>query len=111
MTMRRRLIALVVVLGCVAGGQPLFALSLDEAKSQGLVGEKTNGYLGVVVPGNAEAAALAKEINQKRRQAYEEIARRDGENLAAVETIAGEKAIQKTKPGNYVEGPGGWVKK
>jgi len=28
-----------------------------------------------------------------------------------VETIAGEKAIQKTKPGNYVEGPGGWVKK
>jgi uncharacterized protein len=28
-----------------------------------------------------------------------------------VESLAGEKAIEKTKPGNYVEGPGGWMKK
>jgi uncharacterized protein YdbL (DUF1318 family) len=31
--------------------------------------------------------------------------------LTGVEILAGEKAIQNTKPGNFVEGPGGWIKK
>jgi uncharacterized protein YdbL (DUF1318 family) len=50
-------------------------------------------------------------VNQKRRQAYEEIARRNRTQLEAVEALAGEKAIQNTKPGYFVEGPGGWMKK
>ena len=50
-------------------------------------------------------------MNQKRRQAYEDIAKRNGTNVQAVQTLAGEKAIQNTKPGNFVEGPGGWSKK
>ncbi|HXV68448.1 MAG TPA: YdbL family protein [Nitrospira sp.] len=107
----RRLIAWAVMIGCLVVGQPLFALSLDDAKSHGLVGEKADGYLGLVAAGNSEAQALVKEINQKRRQAYEEIARRNGTNVSAVEALAGEKAVQNTKPGNFVEGPGGWVKK
>ena len=48
---------------------PALALSLAEAKSKGLVGEKANGYLGVVVPGSQEAQSLTNEVNQKRRQA------------------------------------------
>jgi uncharacterized protein YdbL (DUF1318 family) len=91
--------------------QQVLALSLEEAKTKGLVGEKGNGYLGLVDPGNREAQALANDINQRRRQAYQDIARRDGTNLSTVETLAGEKTIEKTKPGNFVEGPGGWVKK
>jgi uncharacterized protein len=88
-----------------------FALSLDEAKANGLVGEKSNGYLGTVNPANPEAQALIEDVNQKRRQAYEDIAKRNGTNVQAVQTLAGEKAIQNTKPGNFVEGPGGWMKK
>ena len=88
-----------------------FALSLDEAKANGLVGEQSNGYLGAVNPTNAEAQALIQEVNQKRRQAYEDIAKRNSTNIRAVETLAGEKAVQNTKPGNFVEGPGGWSKK
>lgn len=88
-----------------------FALSLDDAKAQGLVGEKTTGYLGLISASNAEARALVEDVNQKRRQAYGEIAKRNRTELRSVETLAGEKAIQNTKPGNYVEGPGGWVKK
>lgn len=88
-----------------------FALSLDEAKAKGLIGEKTNGYLGAVHPSNAEAQALVEDVNRKRRQAYEDIAKRNGTSVQAVETLAGEKAIQNTKPGNFVEGPGGWIKK
>ena len=88
-----------------------FALSLDEAKAKGLVGERPNGYLGVVNPSNTEAQAVIADVNQKRRQAYEDIAKRNRTDLRSVETLAGEKAIQNTKPGNFVEGPGGWVKK
>ncbi len=88
-----------------------FALSLDEAKAKGLVGEKSTGYLGAVPPSNAEAQALVEDVNQKRRQAYEDIAKRNRTSVQAVETLAGEKAIQNTKPGNFIEGPGGWMKK
>jgi uncharacterized protein len=88
-----------------------WAFSLEEAKTRGLVGEKLNGYLGVVNPSSQEAQAVVDEINQKRRRAYEEIASRNKTPLATVEALAGEKAIQNTKPGYFVEGPGGWTKK
>jgi uncharacterized protein len=90
---------------------PAFALSLDEAKTRGLVGEKPNGYLGVVTPDSPQAQSLTNEVNQKRRQAYQEIAARNKTALEAVETLAGQKAIQNTKPGHFVEGPGGWTRK
>lgn len=111
MTIWRRAVALAVMSWWLAGGQPLLALTIEEAKAQGLVGEKSDGYLGLVVPGSGEAQALANEVNQKRRKAYEEIARRNGTSVTAVETLAGEKAVHNTKPGNFVEGPGGWMKK
>jgi hypothetical protein len=111
MAMWTRGMAAGVMLACLTVGQPLFALTLEEAKAKGLVGEKSDGYLGLVARGNGEAEALAKEVNQKRRQAYEDIASRNGTSLSAVEALAGEKAIQNTKPGNFVEGPHGWVKK
>ena len=89
----------------------VLALSLEEAKTRGLVGEKRNGYLGAVNPSSQEAQVVVNEINQKRRQAYEEIASRNKTPLATVEALAGEKAIQNTKPGYFVEGPGGWTTK
>ncbi len=107
----KRRVAMALMLGCLIGGTPLLALTLDDAKSLGLVGEKSSGYLGLIVSGNAEAQALVKDINHKRRQAYEDIARRNGTNVNAVEVLAGKKAVENTKPGNFIEGPGGWVKK
>jgi uncharacterized protein len=90
---------------------PAGAMSLEEAKAKGLVGEKPNGYLGIVNPPGPDVQALTNDVNQKRRQAYEDIARRNRTQLEAVEALAGEKAIQNTKPGHYVEGSGGWTKK
>lgn len=107
----RMTVGVVLVALCVGTWFSAWALSLDEAKAKGQVGEKASGYLGAVTSGNADVQALVSDINQKRKQAYEEIARRNGTSLNSVETLAGEKAIQNTKPGNMVEGPGGWVKK
>ncbi len=106
---------LVLILGALVlwlmAESSVLALSLEEAKMKGLVGEKTNGYLGAVIPPDTEARALLEDVNQKRRRAYEDIAKRNRTNVQSVESLAGEKAIQNTKPGNFVEGAGGWVKK
>jgi uncharacterized protein YdbL (DUF1318 family) len=107
----RLTISVCVAILWITGASSAFALSLDEAKAKGLVGEKSSGYLGAVNPSDAEAQALITDVNQKRRQAYEDIAKRNRTNVQAVETLAGEKAIQNTKPGHFIEGPGGWMKK
>lgn len=99
-----------VILWSAALG-PAFGLSLEEAKTKGLVGEKPNGYLGVVNPASPDAQSLTNDVNAKRRQAYQDIAARNRTQLEAVEALAGEKAIQNTKPGHFVEGPGGWTRK
>jgi len=104
----------IIVVVALCGFWPVstvLATSLEEAKAKGLVGEKANGYLGVVTPSGQDVQVLVNDVNKKRRQAYDEIAKRNKTPLDAVEALAGEKAIQNTHPGNYVEGPGGWVKK
>lgn len=87
------------------------AVTLDEAKQQGLVGEQPSGYLGVVGKSSPDLEALVRDINQKRRAAYENIAQRNGTDVGAVEQLAGKKAIEQTAPGQYVKLPSGeWLK-
>jgi uncharacterized protein len=110
--MTKWFITMLMGVALLTGSTPLlFALSLEEAKAQGLVGERANGYLGVVKAQHQDAQALSNEVNDKRRQAYEDIARKNGTQLQAVEALAGEKAIKNTRPGHFVEGPAGWIRK
>ncbi len=91
---------------------PAFALSLQDAKSAGLVGELKTGYLGAVQSQpSAEVKALVDEINKKRRAHYQSIAEKNGTAITAVEKLAAEKAIQLTAPGQYVNIGSGWTKK
>jgi len=102
--------AIFIVLGTASHA---FALSLGEAKAERLVGEKRNGYVGAVnhAP-SAKVQALVKDINTKRKQRYEEIAQKNGTPLSSVEKLAGEKAINKTPPNYYIQGPSGeWARK
>ena len=85
-----------------------WAISLDDAKSQGLVGE--DSYLGLVV-NNSEAKAVVDEINAKRKEQYLKLAKKNNLSLAQVEALAAAKTIEKTKPGHYIEVNGEWVKK
>lgn len=50
-----------------------FAIGLDEAKQQRLVGEKDNGYLGLVVV-QKDAQILVNDINAKRKAVYVKLA-------------------------------------
>lgn len=89
---------------------PAFALSLGEAKQQGLVGEQYNGLLAAVGSANSDVNALIKDINAKRMAAYTRIAAKNGTNVETVKKLAGKKAIEKTPRGQYVKVGGSWKK-
>ena len=91
--------------------QPAFSIDLHSAKSQGLVGELSSGYLDAVKPPSTEVKALIAEVNAKRKQAYMNIAKRNKLTLKDVEELAGEKAIKKSAAGSYVKEGGAWIKK
>jgi uncharacterized protein YdbL (DUF1318 family) len=90
---------------------PAFSIDLQTAKAQGLVGETPSGYLEAVTSPTADVKALIESINTQRKQKYMEIASRNNTSLQAVEQLAGEKAITKSKPGHYVKSGGSWQKK
>jgi uncharacterized protein len=86
------------------------AIELDQAKEQGLVGEQTDGYLGIIKDAQG-VQELVQEINSKRKAKYEQLARQNNIELEQVEALAGKKAIEKTQAGHYVLLSGNWVKK
>ena len=89
------------------------AISLDDAKAAGYVGERTDGLLGLVrSDAPADIKQLVQSVNAKRKQSYANIAKKNGTTVAAVASLAGEKAIARTKPGNFIQDASGrWVKK
>ncbi|WP_415224925.1 YdbL family protein [Psychromonas sp.] len=88
-----------------------FALELSDAKEQGVIGEQTNGLLGVVSV-SQEVSDLVKEINAKRLVKYKQIAEKNGMTLDQVLVLAGEKTIKKTPAGQYIQNATGqWVVK
>lgn len=102
----------ILLAGCLLLiAQTAFAIDLQTAKSQGLVGESSNGYLEAVKAANAEVQALMKEINDKRKQKYLEIAARNKITLKDVEQLAGKKAIEKSEAGSYIKLDGTWKQK
>jgi uncharacterized protein YdbL (DUF1318 family) len=87
-----------------------YAMTLQEAKAAGLLGEKSDGYVGIV-GSTPEANQIAASVNAQRRAAYQDMANRNGTSLNAVEALAGETAINKTPGGQYVNTGGGWQMK
>ncbi len=111
--MERKLLVTLVTFALSFSAHSSAALSLDEAKQRGFVGETPSGYLDIVSRDpKGEAETLKEEINRKRRKQYEQIAKQNGTPISAVEALAGEKAISNTAPGNFIKLPSGsWGKK
>jgi uncharacterized protein YdbL (DUF1318 family) len=88
-----------------------WAVTLDQAKQQGLVGEMSNGYLGVVVP-SSEVKILVDDVNKKRKNIYINLARKNNITMQQITALAGEKSLSKTQPGHYIKRASGeWTKK
>lgn len=89
-----------------------WALNIDDAKSQGLIGELSNGYLGLINNSNSEAKKLTEDINRKRRAAYAAKAKKAGVELKIIEIRIGERLQQRAKKGEYIQRSNGqWQRK
>jgi uncharacterized protein len=111
---------LVGALGVVLTASPLgllvrsaLAQDLASAKREGLLGERIDGYVGVVrADAPANIRALADDINARRRQEYARIAEREGIEVQAVAQLAGERLIERAGRGEWVVGADGqWRQK
>lgn len=102
-------VLLVLTLALPALADP----DLESAKAQGVVGERADGYLGIVVASpTPEVKALADHVNAKRRAAYQEIARKNGTDVDAVAAMAGAKLVERTPRGGWVtDASGNWRRK
>ncbi|KXI29178.1 YdbL family protein [Paraglaciecola hydrolytica] len=100
----------VIVVVAVLFSTMSMALELDEAKQNGWVGEKDNGYLAQIVAEKG-VQALVEDINQQRQKIYRELAAKNNISVEQVEKLAAQKAYAKTLAGHYVWVNGAWVKK
>jgi uncharacterized protein YdbL (DUF1318 family) len=94
---------LALALAPLVPGHAVAADALDAAKVAGHLGERFDGYLGVVSDSApASAKALAADINTKRKAHYAQIAAKEGTQVDAVAAIAGAKLVQSAPSGQYV---------
>ncbi len=90
---------------------PASALDLQQARRDGLVGEKTDGYVGVV-KSSAEAKALAEDVNAKRKAEYARISKENGQPVDVVAKLASGQIIQNLEAGSLFQAAdGNWKKK
>ena len=113
------------IVGLIAGGALAFASAaalaqsdakarVDSAKSAGMVGEQSDGFLGFVTPAADPAVrAAVAEINAGRAQLYREAAAKNGVSPEAAGAAAFEAVVKaKLRPGDYYRpAGGGWVRR
>jgi uncharacterized protein YdbL (DUF1318 family) len=77
------------------------------ARAAGQVGEKIDGYLGVVGAGTPALQAIVNDINIKRRALYSQKAQAANATLDEYALTAGCQAILATVPGEKYQAPDG----
>src|SRR5215470_11799989 len=97
----------------VGAGTGAWAESLNDAKAAGLIGERPDGYVAAVQPNPPpDIAALVRDINAKRRAAYEDIAAKQNVPIDQVGAVTAEKIKSQAPAGEYFLNPdGSWTKK
>ncbi|EGX8052640.1 YdbL family protein [Salmonella enterica subsp. enterica serovar Infantis] len=107
--MKKYLILWVLTLSLLTPS--VWALTLDEARTQGRVGETLNGYL-VALKNDAETQKLVLDINHARRASYQQLAESNHLPVDEVAKMAGQKLVERARPGEYVQGINGkWMRK
>ncbi|AKA37282.1 YdbL family protein [Yersinia ruckeri] len=88
-----------------------WALSLDQAKQQGRVGETLSGYLAPIKK-DTETLALVAQINAAREVKYQEVARSNHVPTDEVAKLAGQKLVNRAASGEFVRGINGqWIQR
>lgn len=104
--MKLRILGAAAALAILMAASPAFALSLHEARADGILGEKKDGYVAVLKK-SADADALAKDVNDKRREEYARIAKEKGQPVDVVSSLAAEQIINTLGSGEYYQDASG----
>lgn len=111
-TAPRRLLAVsLAALALTSGAVPALAQQRDPAyaaaRAAGQVGEKMDGYLGIVGAETPELRRIVNDINIKRRALYSQRAQANKATLEEYALTAGCQAILATSPGEKYQAPDG----
>ena len=80
------------------------------AREAGRVGERVDGYLGIVGQATPELQRLVDDINIKRRAVYARKAQANNATIEEYALTAGCQAIARTVPGEKYQAPDGtWM--
>lgn len=87
---------------------------IENAKNNCIVGEQADGYLGVVSGADADAELRreVRDINQQRKAAYADLARRNGVTIEVTAALTAEKLMNQAGPGQCVrDQSGAWIRR
>ncbi len=99
------LLAIGVAVPAMAQRDPEYAA----AKAAGQIGEKPDGFLGIVGAETADLRRIINDINIKRRAVYAQKAQENNATLEEYALSTGCQLILKTSPGEkYMAPDGSW---
>ncbi len=96
-------LAIITVPAAAQQRDPAYAA----ARANGSVGEKPDGYLGIVSTPTPALQRLVNDINIKRRAVYAEKAQANNATLEEYALSSGCQAILRTVPGEKYQAPDG----
>lgn len=99
--MKKTLLLCAFLVGLVSSN--VMALTLDEARTQGRVGETFYGYL-VALKTDAETLELVKDINEARNLSYQQLAKQNNVSTDEIAKLAGQKMVARAKRENMCRG-------
>ena len=90
---------------------PALALDLSQARSSGMVGEKTDGYVAAI-QSSGDVRKLAADVNAKRKAEYTRISKENGQPVDVVAKLAAPQIIKGLPAGALYQDPdGNWIKR
>jgi hypothetical protein len=102
--------SLAVLMATMALAGPALAQrdpAFDAARAAGQVGEKVDGYVGIVGSETTELRRIVDDINIKRRAVYAERAQATNATIEEYALTIGCQQILKTTPGQKYQAPDG----
>jgi hypothetical protein len=111
--MKRLLTILAAALLAFAPAAHAASPAIEQAKAEGIVGERVDGYLGFVAERVDQAlVAEVEDNNIQRRNLYTQMAQQQGVSVEVVAQTAGAQQIARTPPGQwYKDETNSWVQK
>jgi uncharacterized protein len=91
----------------LAMAAPVAAQDYNAAKAAGQIGEKPDGYVGIVGSGSPELRRMVDDTNIKRKAVYAEKAKAERATVEEYAFTSGCLLIAKTQPGMKYQTPGG----